>query len=119
MCDTDYTVTFTKHAVTINSPTETPITTGWTEYDDPRLWHMYLLTNPEDLTLLSSALDVQETSLQAFRAYELPSAEALVRYFHAYAGFPVCGTWLKAIKADNFKFWMGITYQNVAKSYPI
>ena len=80
---------------------------------------MYLLTNPEDLPLLSSSTDVHETSLQAFSTYELTSVESLVQHFHAATGFPVRGTWLEAIKAVNFTSWMGLTYQNEAKYYPI
>ena len=53
---------------------------------------MYLLTNPEDLPLLSSSTDIHETSLQAFSTYELTSVESLVQHFHSAAGFPVRGT---------------------------
>ena len=45
--------------------------------------------------------------------------EALVRYFHADAGFPVSSTWLKSIKAGKFSSWPELTYQNAAKYYPI
>ena len=50
--------------------------------------------------------------------YDLPSMEALVRYMHAAAGFPVRSTWLKAIKNGNFNSWPGLTYNNVAKYCP-
>ena len=46
MCDADFTVTFSKHAVTIYIPTGTPIITGWRETSRHRLWRMYLLPNP-------------------------------------------------------------------------
>ena len=32
--------------------------------------------------------------LSAFSAYDLPSVEALVRFLHATAGYPVKNTWL-------------------------
>ena len=54
MCDADYTVTFNKHAVTFYSPNKTPIITGWSEADGPRLWRMSLLPNLEDVPPLSS-----------------------------------------------------------------
>ena len=62
--------------------------------------------------------DAQETSLAAFSAYDLPSVEALVRYFHAAAGFPVKDTWLAAIKQGNYDTWPGLTYNNAAKYCP-
>ena len=57
-------------------------------------------------------------SLQAYSAYDLPSVQALVRYLHAAAGFPVRDTWLRAIKAGNYVSWPGLTYQNAAKYCP-
>ena len=35
------------------------------------------------------------------------------------ACFLVCNTWFKHIKAGNFAFWMGLTYHNASKSFPI
>ena len=46
MCDDNCTVTFSKHAVDIYSPTGTPIIAGWHETDEPSLWCMSLLTYP-------------------------------------------------------------------------
>ena len=57
-------------------------------------------------------------SLQAYSAYDLPSVEALVRFFHAAAGYPVKATWLKAIKAGYYNTWPGLTYGNVSKYCP-
>ena len=42
----------------------------------------------------------------------------MVRYLHAAAGFPVKDTWLKAIKAGNYKTWPGITAENINKHFP-
>ena len=89
MSDADYTVTFTKHQVTIYSPTGTPIITVWRETDGPRCWCMSLLPNLEDVHSLSSAPDAHKTSLQYFSTYNLHIVEALVRYFHADSGLPV------------------------------
>ena len=44
--------------------------------------------------------------------------EALVRYMHAAAGFPVNYTWLKAIKHGNFDSCSELTYNNAAKYCP-
>ena len=49
LCDSDFTVTLSKHTVTIYSPTGTPIITVWHETTEPSLWRMSLLTNPEDM----------------------------------------------------------------------
>ena len=55
---------------------------------------------------------------EAKKAYDLPSLEALVRYMHVAAGFPVKSTWLKAINKGNFTTWPGLTYSNEAKYCP-
>ena len=119
MCDANCTVTFSKHAVNIYSPNGNPIITGWRETDGPRIWRMSIMPNTEDMPQLSSSPDSHRTSLQAFSAYDLPSVEALVRYFHAAACFPVRNTQLKSIKAVNFATWQGLAYQNESKSCPI
>ena len=74
------------------------------------------MPNPVNMQPLPD--DQKTTTLQAFSAYDIPSVEALIRYFHAAEGFPVRDTWLKAIKAGNFASWPGLTYQNLAKSFP-
>ena len=45
--------------------------------------------------------NVNKTTLETYSAYDLPSVEALIRYFHAAAGYPVLSTWLKAISSGN------------------
>ena len=119
MFDANYMVTFTNHAVSIYIPTGTPIITGWSEAEGPRLWRISLLPNPEYVPPLSSTPDVQETHLQDFSSYYLPSVEALVQYLHAAASFPVRDTLLKDIKSGNFASSPGLTYQNAAKYHPI
>ena len=79
---------------------------------------MSLLPSADDIRPFSGTHRVSEASLAAFSAYNLPSVDALVRYFHAAAGFPVCDTWLKATKAGNFKSWPGLTLQNASKYCP-
>ena len=78
---------------------------------------MSLLPDDDALKSHINTSSVSKVSLAAFSAYDLPSVEALVRYFHAAAGYTVMDTWLKAIKAGNFKSWPGLTYQNALKYY--
>ena len=56
--------------------------------------------------------NADQTNLKTYSAYDLPSMEALVRYLHAAAGFPVSTTWLKAIKVGNYRTWSGLTLAN-------
>ena len=114
ICEANCTVNFTKHAVNIYSLNGTPIFTGWHETTGTCFWHMSIMPNPLDMPQLP--YDHNTTTLQAFSAYVIPSVEALIRYFHAAAGFPVRETWLKFIKAGNFMTWPGLTYQNAAKA---
>ena len=65
-----------------------------------------------------TAPNAQQSSLKAFSAYDMPGVEALIRYFHAAAGFLVRDTWLKAIKAGNFDLWPGLTYHNATQYCP-
>ena len=114
ICDADYSVTFTKEAVSIYSPKGHRVLMGWRETEAPRLWRMSLLPeerNTPDIT----APNAQQSTLKAFSAYNLPSVEALIRYFHAASGFLVQYTWMRAIKAGNFDSWPGITYYNATK----
>ena len=60
----------------------------------------------------------EEAILGVFSAYDLPYVEALVKYFHVAAGYPVQDIWIKAIKAGNYESWPGITYNNAAKYCP-
>ena len=59
-----------------------------------------------------------QTNLRAYSAYDLPSMESLVRYFHAAAGFPVRTTWLQAIKVGNYRTYPGLTLANATSYCP-
>ena len=69
--------------------------------------------------LPTSSLPPMHTYLQAFSAYDLTSVEALIRYFHAAAVFPVRDTWMKTIQAGNFRSWPGLTLKNTTKYCPM
>ena len=64
-------------------------------------------TCPEDAVTTQ-----EEATLEAYSSYDLSSVEALVKYFHTAAGYPVRSTWLTAIKAGYFKTCTGLTYKN-------
>ena len=87
---------FTKDAVIVYNPQQQPILSGWRETTGAKLWRISL--NPDQAHLPIIPETATTSTLQAFSAYDLPSVEALVEYFHAAAGFPVRDTWLKAIK---------------------
>ena len=76
---------------------------------------MSLLSAEDDIRPFTSTRTVTKASLVAFIAYDPPSVDALVWYFHAAAGFPLCDTWLKAINVGNYKTWPGLTLQNASK----
>ena len=117
ICDADYSVTFTKDAVSIYSPKGHRVLMVLLEIEGPSLWRMSLLpdeTSTPDIT----APNAQQSTLKVFSAYDLPSVEALIRYFHAASGLPVRDTWIKSIKARNFDLWPGLTYHNATKYCP-
>ena len=60
----------------------------------------------------------QRTTLEAYSTYDLPSVEALIRYFHTAAGYPVRSTWLKAISSGNYSSWPGLPLANSTKYCP-
>ena len=99
ICDAKYSVLFDDDVVTIISPTGTPVLTGWREGSGHKLWCMSLQPYADDVTTHIDKPGVSKVSLAAFSAYDLPSVEALVRYFHAAAGYSVRNNWLKAINS--------------------
>ena len=117
ICDADYSAPFTKDAVSIYSPKGNRFLMGWCEIDGPRMWRMSLLPDETSTPDITSS-NAQQSTLKAFSAYDLPSVEALIRYFHAASGFSVRDTWLKVIKAGNFDSCPGLTYQNETKYCP-
>ena len=115
ICDTNCAVVFKKKDVTVLSPEVKPILQGWREKKLPRLWRFALKPNNRSIQNYTTT---NQKSTSAHSAYDLPSIEALVRYMHAAAGFPVKSTWLKAIKKVKFESWPGLAYTNAAKYCP-
>ena len=81
-----------------------------------RLWKISL--KPGESNLPSMPNDDKRATLAAYIAYDLPSVAALIRYFHAVAGYPVRCTWFKAIGAGTYSSWSGITLANATKYCP-
>ena len=73
--------------------------TAWREQSGPHLWIISL--QPGESNLPKMPHNEKNTTLEAYSAYDLPSVEALIPYFHATAGYPVRSTWLKSISAGN------------------
>ena len=115
ICDADCTVVFKKEDVTELSPKEEPIIQGWREENLPRLWRVALSPNKKQKETYTTT---SQSRPESSNVYDLPSMEALVRYMHAAAGFPVRSTWLKAIKNGNFNSCPGLTYNNAEKYCP-
>ena len=63
--------------------------------------------------------NADQKNLRAYSAYDLPSVEALVHYFHAVARFPVRTTWIKAIKVGNYRTWPGLALANATAYCPL
>ena len=116
ICDADCTVTFRKDSVVVRDATNRFILTGWIEAQAPYLWRIALI--PDNMDIPKVPQDALRVSLVAYSAYDLPSVEALVRYFHASAGFPVRFTWIDAIKAGNYALWPGLTINNARRYCP-
>ena len=90
LCDADCTVTFTRMAVIVRDARGLPVITRWHKHSGPRLWRIAL--QPGESNLLKMPHTAHRNTLEAYSAYNLPSVEALIRYFHAAAGYPVRST---------------------------
>ena len=127
ICDTECSMHFHKHTVTIYDPQGSPLLQGWRYNIAAKIWRFALC--PQNSTPSNTEEDRQaftvvpytsgnSSDIQASSAYYVPRVEALVRYFHSAADFPVKSTCLDSIKAGNFASWSSLTYQNAAKYYP-
>ena len=83
ICDADCKVVFTKNNVIIYYQGGSPILTGCRERSGACLWRIALTPPPEELPAMPNSAD--HTNLKSYSVYDLPSVEALVRYFHAAA----------------------------------
>jgi hypothetical protein len=60
----------------------------------------------------------QKALQQANSVNDLPSTKQAIKWMHAFCGYPVKSTWLKAIKAGNYVGWPMLTERNIQKYYP-
>ena len=97
--DADCKNIFTKYDVGVYNLQQPSIITGWWEPTGSKLWNIYSLPDPTAILVLLT--DSERSSLQVFRAYNLPSVETLVHCFRSVAGFRVQDTWLYDIKNCN------------------
>ena len=97
LCDHNCRVLFGKTAVTVFSDDGTVLLRGHCEASGAKLWRFSLRPQTSN-----SALPIWQQGPVALNPNDLPSVGALIRYFHAVAGFPVKSTWLAAIKAGNY-----------------
>ena len=115
-----------KNLVIIYDSDNQPFLKGWRETSGASLWRISLRPDliPDLAKFLPSNEDTkadsqeEQATLEAFSAYDLPSVEALIIFFHAAAGYPVRDTWLKAIKAGNYDSSPGLTYINATNYFP-
>ena len=97
-----------KEDVTVLSPKGKPILQRWRADKLPRLWRFAL--SPDEIQKRVYTTTIRNKP-PAYNVYDLPSVEALVRYMHAAAGFPVMSTWLKTIKKRKFQLMARIDLQ--------
>ena len=134
LVDADYVPIFLRDSIEIYDATNTTITVSRDAvcrgYFDSRdnLWKLPLhrrnqgkerqtiTTQQSPRTILfNSAAPPTE---HIYNAYELRAQPALIRYYHAAAGFPTKLTWLKAIEAGHFSSWTGLTAAAVRRNFP-
>ena len=99
LCDADCTVAFTRKSVIVQEKYGTPLLTCWREATGSRLWIIALQTGESNLPSMPNYANLDR--LAAYSAYDLTRVAALIRNFHAEAGYPVRYTWLKAISYGN------------------
>ena len=108
-----YKVLYNKHAITVFSKGDSILIKGWQEPTGAKIWILSLC--PDDHSNIPPEWSYAPV---AINAYNLPSTEALIQYFHTTAGFLFKFTWLFTIKAGNFLSWPGLTYDHAAKYCP-
>ena len=83
------------------------------------MWRFPICNLREGETLLNqNESKIYSNIAVANNIYNLPSIEAVVRYLHATAGFPIKQTWCQAIAKGNYTTWLGLTLDVVRKYCP-
>jgi hypothetical protein len=97
-------VTIHKEGIITITTSKPPVLQGY-KTNDAKLWTVTAGQGPPEK---------EETN----NVYSLPSIPQPVKYLHAATGFPTEDTWYKAVKADNFITWPGLTPAAVRKHFP-
>ena len=105
---------FDKISVTLYSLDTIVLLREWREPADAKLWMFNL--RPQDHPSIKNDLKYGPVTLND---HKLPSIGDLACYLHMEAGFPVNPNRITDIKAGNFTFWTGITYDNASKYCPV
>ncbi len=92
ICDAGFTVTFLTTDVIVCDKDQTAVLAGRRDPGGTKIWHFNLQPKESKLPLPTTYESCQQACLVAFRAYDLPSVEALVNYLHTVAGFPIKAT---------------------------
>ena len=116
LCDANSAVTFTHEAFIVCNKKGTSVLPGWREVTGSRILWIALLPGESNLPCMPN--DAKQAIFVAYSAYDLPIVAALIRYFHAAAGYPVRSTWLKSMGAGNYSSWPGLTLANSTKYCP-
>ena len=58
------------------------------------------------------------TGEEILHILELPSTENAIKYMHAAAGFPIKETWIRAVRAGNYRTWPGLSVKSIQKYCP-
>ena len=105
-CDEGCNITYTTNDVTIFDLNGKPIVRGWRENPIFKLRRMSCVLEDNEFVAKPGGTLV---FLVAFNAYEFPWMEALVRFLHTAADYPVGDMWLKADKKGLFDYWPRLT----------
>ena len=107
LCDSNMDVLFAKTSVTVTNATGDTVLEG---HRDPfrNLYMVPLENSPPPTRVVSAMIDdpIVLSRHTASNAYEIKAVTVLVSYFHAAAGFPAKGTWLRVVEANLFSTCM-------------
>ena len=98
------------------SPTCKVILREWWEVTGARLWRLSLLSDAQTGWYEGYQPPAHTSPTpKANKPYNIPSVAALIKYFHAAAGFPLKLTWLADIKDGNYALWPVLTCAHAEK----
>jgi len=115
LCDSNMEVLFTKTSVTITNATGDTVLEG---HRDPSR-NLYMVPLEDSLPppgVVSPMInDPIVPCHTAANAYEIQAVQVIIAYLHAAAGFPAKETWLRAVDANLYSSWPGISPPRVRR----